>query len=506
MKLLFPRITLLLLWLPYSSIGQIQLPDLFTNQMVLQRNVSIPIWGQTTPSVKITATIELENSTDSPSREESSGWSDAKGNWQLNWSAKPAGGPYKITLSTEMDTVIIRDILIGEVWICSGQSNMEWPLKNSKFYQEALEDADQPNIRLFHLKKIHNMYNASFSVEQAAAINQFNFFEKGSWEACNPEVAAEFSAVGFYFSKLMHDSLKGISIGIIQNAVSGSPAQSWHQSSQEEQIQWLNNKTFHPWLAERARENWGNQMDPLIHHHPFEPGYLFKSAVLPLAPFPVKGILWYQGESNATHPTSYPQMMKRVIEDWRKAWGYELPFYSVELPRISNRSRWPEFRAQQKEILQLPNTGIISIIDEGHTTDVHPNHKRVVGHRLAWLVLRQLYQKSTAPISPEFKSFQWNTETHTMVFSINTQGISLSPSVSDSIPEIELFGYSADGRQTLIMNPDISVKDSSLILRYPPTLLPVKVRYAWKPFPEGIIKNNQGMPLFPFEVNLPGNN
>lgn len=506
MKLLVPRITFLFLWLPYSLICQIQLPDLFTNQMVLQRNVSIPIWGQTGPSVKITVAMELENSIDSTTLEELSGRSDAEGNWKIYLKPKPAGGPYKITIRTEKDTVVLKDILFGEVWICSGQSNMEWPLKSSRFNQEALEYANQPNIRLFHLKKIHNMYNAPFTEEQASAINQFNFFEEGSWEACTPEVATEFSAVGFYFSKLLYDSLKDVPIGIIQNAVSGSPAQSWYRATQEEQVQWLNNETFHPWLAERARENWGSLMDPLIHHHPFEPGYLFQSAVLPIAPFPVKGILWYQGESNATHPESYPQIMKRVIEDWRKAWGYELPFYSVELPRISNRSRWPEFRAQQRKTFQIPPTGIVSLIDEGHPTDVHPHHKRVVGHRLAWLVLRQLYKNTTAPISPEYKSYQWNLKEHLLTLSINTQGIPLSPILSDSIQGIEILGYSEDGRQTLIINPEITLLDSSLVLQYPTTFLPVRVQYAWKPFPEGIIKNSQGMPLFPFKVNLPGNN
>src|SRR6056300_1054093 len=155
MKLLVPRITFLFLWLPYSLICQIQLPDLFTNQMVLQRNVSIPIWGQTAPSVKITVAMELENSIDSTTLEELTGRSDAEGNWKIYLKPKPAGGPYKITIRTEKDTVVLKGILFGEVWICSGQYNMEWPLKSSRFNQEALEYANQPNIRLFHLKKIH---------------------------------------------------------------------------------------------------------------------------------------------------------------------------------------------------------------------------------------------------------------------------------------------------------------------------------------------------------------
>lgn len=506
MKFSFIRLTLFLVFLPLAVISQIFVPDLFSDQMVIQRATPVPLWGKTAPSVKITAVLGLEGSTGVVEVEQVHGWTDPQGHWELTLSPRPAGGPYQIKIMTAVDTVIIHEILIGEVWICSGQSNMEWALKNSKYGKEALEKANRSNLRLFHLKKIHNMYNAPFTEEQTKAIDQYDFFEQGKWVISDEINAAEFSAVGYYFANLLQDSLENIPIGIIQNAVSGSPAQSWYRAPPEEVMHWLDNDTYHPWLAERANQNWTDQSDGLYHHHPFEPGYLFQSAVLPLAPFPVRGVLWYQGESNATHPESYFSIMKRVIEDWREVWGYELPFYSVQLPRIANRSRWPEFRAAQREVLKLPNTGMISIIDEGHSTDVHPTHKRVVGHRLAWLILRQIYQNQTAPISPELAGYEWHEKERTLSLSIRNHGIPLVDYDPDSSGGIELLGYSEDGRQTRIIKPDMSILDSTILLKYPTNFLPVRIQYAWKPFPEGIIFNLKGMPLVPFKVDLPGNN
>lgn len=508
MKLLPCGLTLLLLGLTATLSSQIQLPVLFTDQMVLQRDVYIPIWGKTSPSVKIKAVLDLPDpSSGWVSVETVSGTADSQGHWQLTISPRPAGGPYRIKISTQQDTVTLEEVLFGEVWLCSGQSNMEWSLKNSKYGKEALANFEPSNLRLFHLKKIHNMYNAPFTEEQFAAVNQLKFFERGHWVISHPDDAAEFSAVGYYFAQLLQDSLPGVPIGIIQNAVSGSPAQSWLNATSSEIQHWLDNDTYHPWLAERARENWGTEPnESLMHHHPFEPGYLFHSAVLPLAPFAVRGVLWYQGESNATHPESYFGIMERVIRDWREAWGYDLPFYSVQLPRISNRSRWPEFRAQQQALLKIPNTGLITLIDEGHPTDVHPRHKRVVGQRLAWLALRQLYQKTTAPVSPELMGYDWNKDERTLSLSIQTHGIALVDFDSNSSVGIELLGYLEDGRQTIIMEPDVKIKDSTIILNYPTNFLPVRIQYAWAPFPEGTITNIKGMPLMPFEVDLPGNN
>lgn len=506
MKLYYFGFILLLQALPNLLFSQITLPNLFTDHMILQREVPIRIWGQTAPSVKINATLALESSNEHSTVAEISGWSDAQGNWTLTFAAESAGGPYQILLWTSLDTIEIKDVLIGEVWICSGQSNMEWALKNSKFGEEALINAYRPNLRLFHLQKIHNMYNAPFTKEQATAINQYDFFNQGKWVRSNPEDAGEFSAVGYYFASLLQDSLDGVPIGIIQNAVSGSPAQSWFEASTEEVAHWLEKETYHPWLAVRARENWGTQLDESIQHHPFEPGYLYRSAVLPLAPFSVKGVLWYQGESNATHPSSYVEIMERVIQDWRKIWGHELPFYAVQLPRIGNRSRWPEFRAAQTELLRVPNTGMVTLIDEGHPTDVHPTHKRVVGHRLAWLVLRQLYHHPTAPLSPELADYDWNIQERTLTLKINDWGVPMNLTEPDSIQGFELLGYSEDGRQTKIIAPKIAVRNNAIVLHYPNDFIPFRFQYAWKPFPEGNITNLKGMPLMPFGVDLPGNN
>lgn len=507
MKKSILRFILLFMGFHFSLFSQIQLPLLFTDQMVLQREVPIPLWGKTAPSVKITSVLSRVDSSGWTLVEKVSGWSDAQGNWKLTLSPKAAGGPYQIKLTTANDTVTLHEVVIGEVWLCSGQSNMEWTLKNSKYGKETLANIKPSNPRLFHLKKIHNMYNAPFTEEQAEAIDQYAFFEQGQWVSSHPEDAAEFSAVAYYFAELLQDSLPGVPIGIIQNAVSGSPAQSWYEASTAEVAHWLDNDTYHPWLAVRARENWGTQLNESFHHHPFEPGFLYQSAVLPLAPFPVRGVLWYQGESNATHPESYFPIMKRVIEDWRKVWGYELPFYSVQLPRIGNRSRWPEFRAAQMEVLQLPSTGMISIIDEGHPTDVHPTHKRVVGQRLAWLVLRQIYHNPSAPLSPELADYDWNKEEGNIILKINDWGDPMDLTKPDSKLGFEILGYEKDGRQTKIIVPEITVLNmSNLMLHYPTNFLPVRFQYAWKPFPEGILTSIKGMPLMPFGVDLPGNN
>jgi sialate O-acetylesterase len=348
-----------------------------------------------------------------------------------------------------------------------------------------------------------------------------HFFHKPKWELCSPETASEFSGVGYFFGKKLHHSLD-VPIGLIQAAVGGSPCQSWVSKDAlashpqlkhlvEGEQPWINSTIIHPWLAERAKQNWANwektDTTPLP-GHPFAPNYLFDSAIKPLAPYAIGGAIWYQGESNATHPQSYAAMMKMLLISWRSLWKQgDFPFYFVQLPKIGNRSLWPEFRESQQNCLSNPNTGMIVTLDQGHANDVHPREKEIVGKRLADLALSKTYDQNVLAESPMFYTYDWQKMEHKIVlhFKNTYDGLKIN---NGNIPEgIYLQGYLRPGTvETIIAPKNIVVAKNEIIITYPTDFLPVKVKYAWAPFPENNLTNSSGLPLAPFKIELEGLN
>lgn len=495
-----------------NSWGQIQLPDLFSDHMVLQREMPIPVWGTAPADALVEVTLNNHKITVK---------SDYFGDWKATLPAMKAGGAYELIITSEIETVRIKDIYIGEVWICSGQSNMEWALHQTAEGERELPNANFPLIRFFHLKKKHDTYKTPYSKEQLEAFSEGQFFHKSKWELCSPETAAAFSGVGYFFGKELHHSLN-IPIGLIQAAVGGSPCQSWISKealASHPQLKhlvdgdqpWISSDIIHPWLAERAKQNWANwkktETAPLP-GHPFAPNYLFDSAIKPLAPFAVRGAIWYQGESNATHPNSYPAMMEMLLMSWRILWKQgDFPFYFVQLPKIGNRNLWAEFREQQQLCLSNPNTEMIVTVDQGHPTDVHPREKEVVGKRLADLALAKTYHQNIAAASPMLLSSNWEKAEHKIVLRFKNTFDGLKIKKGEVPKGFYLQGYLKQGSLEVIIAPEnIIVANNEIIITYPVDFLPVKVKYAWASYPENNLMNSAGLPLAPFKIVLEGLN
>ncbi len=488
------------------------LPAFFSDHMVLQRDTPIPLSGAAAPFSRVTVQFAAT---------EQATTADRQGHWSLRLPALPAGGPYELTCAADGDTIRLQDILLGDVWLCAGQSNMEWPLAKTAEAAETLPHAGNDRIRLLHFRKRHSTYAEPYTAEELAAFTAGDFFHPPVWQACTPESAAEFSGVGFFFGRTIADSLS-VPVGLVQQAVGGSPAQAWicrdtlaaHPAFRELVAPppgktWLDAGFLHPWLAVRAKENWGDAYpapDGTVPGHPFAPGYLFDAAVRPLASLPFRGVIWYQGESNATDPASYPGLMELLVRSWRQELGADLPFLFVQLPRIGNRSQWPAFRAAQEQSLALPHTGRVVTIDLGHPSDVHPREKRVVGTRLALLALLQVYHRDLPAESPSVVSADWPANGQELVLAVRYAYRGLT--TSDSLPPrgFRLQGYTADGGQETICEPvSVRLEGNVIRLEIPDGLLPGTVKYAWAPFPDHNVINSAGLPLAPFSVDIRGN-
>jgi len=478
--------------------------------MVLQRHVSIPVWGTANPGQVLSVQLGDEKRVTT---------ADQDGKWKVLLPATEAGGPFELAIKTEGEIITITDVWIGEVWLCSGQSNMEWPLKNSSGGQAAISKAHHPNIRLFRMSRRHTLGPTPFTTEELAMVEKGDFMTSPSWQLCQPGSAADFSGVGYHFGKQLADSL-GVKIGLIQNAVGGSPIQSWisktsllahPQLALFGKTNWMEAPENHPWIVQRVREN----MDTYLQEkgqekamaHPFAPAYLFNAGIRSLTPYAIGGVIWYQGESNATHPASYLSLFEMMVKDWRTAWDNEqLPFLFVQLPRIGNRSRWPAFRQQQAKCLEIEHTGMVVAIDEGHPTDVHPREKQVIGDRLARLALASVYKYSILANSPTVSNHQWTPEKQSITLSFSQTGAGLSLRSGQTAKGFSLQGYFAEGTQEKIIAPlQLIIVGNTITLTYPKGCLVTRVSYAWAPFPDNNVINSAGLPLVPFLIELPGN-
>lgn len=508
-KALFAALFLIIV--PLLSWSKVQLPALFSDHMVLQRQLPIPVWGTAVPGSSITVFLDdlVANSK-----------ADEEGHWRVLLPEMQAGGPFQLVIKGESEKILMDDVLVGEVWLCSGQSNMQFPLDRSAYGEEELKRANHPQIRLFSMTRGHNLGAAAFSAEEMAGIEKGEFLLTTSWQPVQAESAAKFSAVAYHFGKILSDSL-GIPIGLIHNSVGGSPIQAWMkkesllshpQFAHLAKRDWLAAPEHHPWVTGRVQENLAPWLDrgeqEKAMHHPFSPQYLFDAGIRPLAPFALRGVIWYQGESNATHPQSYRPQFELMVQDWRTTLQQpELPFLFVQLPRIGNRSRWPEFRQQQQKCLEIDHTGMVVAIDEGHPTDVHPKRKRVIAHRLGKLALAKVYQYSILAESPMLSTYNWQPDKQTVELSFIHTGAGLSLSSGKDVIGFSLLGYIEGGSELASIQPtQIGINGSIVTFTYPKDFLITEVNYAWAPFPPNNLVSSVGLPLAPFKIELAGNN
>ena len=475
----------------YSAItgnyGGLCLPPYFTDNMVLPRNRSFQIQGTANAGDKVTLRINGQ-------RHHATAGKD--GQWAVRVNPLPAGGPYTLTVSTSETTLQLRNILAGELWLCSGQSNMEFQLQQCKTGAADIPNSRNAQIRLLNLEARWRTDNVQWTAQALDSINHLLYYTTPGWQECTPETSPRFSAIGYYFARELQDSLQ-CPIGVINNAIGGSPAEAWiDRSTLEYQFpnilrNWTRNDFIQDWVRGRAERNMGEGHAPL-QRHPYEPCYLYEASIRLLRHLPISGVIWYQGESNAHNKDAHERLFPMLVESWRTTWNRpDLPFYYVQLSSLS-RPSWPWFRDSQRRLLaDLPHTGMAVSSDVGDSLDVHPRDKKPVGHRLAAWALHNNYGfKSVVPSGPLFRSVEFKGNTATISFDYAD---GLRSSDGQPLRTFELAEHEGEFHPA-----QAEITGNKVRLTSKQVKRPRFVRYGWQPFTRANLVNAAGLPASTF--------
>ena len=476
-----------------GDFGGVKLPAYYSDNMVIQRDEPIRIAGAADASERVDVSL---------GGKKAKAYASAQGEWEVTLPQMPAGGPYKLTVRTKNRTIEYNNVWMGDVWVCSGQSNMEWRLKNCTTAQEDCEAAaNQPLLHLYNMRGITDTYDNEWSVEVCEKVNRLEYFHPAKWERCSPEAAGDFSAIAYHFGKTLADSL-GVHVGLVLNAVGGSTTESWIDRRTLEfdfpQVlyRWTEGDFGQDWARGRAKRNVAASKVPL-QRHPFMPHYLFDAGMLPLKGLNPKGVIWYQGESNAHNVELHEQLFTLLEKSWR---GYfndpELPFYFVQLSSIAPRHSWSHFRDSQRQLAEtLPYTWMAVSSDLGHPSDVHPRNKRPVGQRLAFQALRKSFGKNLVAEGPKCNGIQVKGSAILINFA-NAEGMKTADGAA-------LRGFEVAGTDGIFHPATAEIKGTQIKVSAKAVKTPVSVRYAWQPFTDANLINGAGIPAstFKFLVN-----
>ncbi len=481
------------------------LPRVFSDHMVLQRDSANPLWGRASPGAQVSAEIAGKSV---------SATADESGRFRLDLPALPAGGPHVLEVKAGT-TRRFQDVRVGEVWLCSGQSNMDFtvaPTAKRYFagttnWQEEVAKADHPEIRMF-------------TAEWAMREDPQPEIE-GEWKTCTPETVGDFSAAAYFFGRELQQSL-GVPVGLITCAYGASTAEAWISAGKL-----ADDQAFKPMLDAfgkksigyrddpKAFENYGRSMekwlaankkgrapkhpDPVQDQH--NPAVLYNGMIAPIIPYGIRGAIWYQGESNVGARQQYPAVQRALIEDWRERWGRgDFPFYFVQLaahktpPTDPGNSSLASMREAQASSLALPNTGMAVAIDIGEEKDVHPRNKQDVGKRLALLALGNTYDKGVASSGPVFKMAEIDDGRVRLHFEHIGEGLMAKDG------PLKQFAIAGDDRK--FVWADAEIDGDMVIVHSPAVPRPAYVRYAWADNPAGAnLYNSAGLPAAPFRTD-----
>jgi sialate O-acetylesterase len=372
-----------------GNYGNLKLPILYGENMVLQRNE--PIIFEGTANFNETVSVEFNKETKVAK-------TNFNGHWNIEFQPMKAGGPYALKFYTPIKTIEIIKVYVGEVWLASGQSNMDFKVRDMENAPTILKDSLNANIFLFSMDG-KALSGQKFTEENLKSCNANDYFENTGWTTSTGKNLENFSAVAYAFAYNIQKKLN-VPVGIICNAIGGSPTQSWISRESMEQehatIDLLNDTHLNPmvdtWVAKRIMLNMEDAKDSkLKSRHPYQPTMLFDSGVLPINDYKIKGVIWYLGESNAEQVELHSKLFKMLVNDWRIHFkNKDLPFYYVQLSSI-DRPNWGAFRDSQRSLLEIPNTGMAVSYDVGNETDVHPKKKWIVGERLSKIALHENY-------------------------------------------------------------------------------------------------------------------
>jgi sialidase-1 len=478
----------------------------FGDHMVLQAQQPIRIWGHARPGAEVNVALGTANANAKTA---------SSGRWQVEFPARPYNAdPQTLTATSAGETACIRDVLIGEVWLCAGQSNMEWPLIESAGGKEAVQNSHDTQLRLMNFV---GAARGGSGVYTEAMIERLepDRFSTGHWGVASPASSAEFSAVGYYFGQQLRKTLD-CPIGMINVSIGGTPIEAWVSSrtltghptlSRMVRGNWLDNAALDPWCKTRATFNLkrgltgelnlpGDQFGP---NHSFKPGFMYEAGIRPFTPMSIRGALWYQGESNGDNPDrtrQYDAAFPLLVSSWRTAFrNAQMPIAFVQLPAMG-RPNWPVFREYQRRSLsKLNDVGMAITIDTGEIRNVHPADKQPVGQRLAQWALANAYARPGPAMGPLYRSK--HVDGSSLVLTFDTDGDALVS--ADGAPPNNFEVAGDDG----VYHPATArIVGNQVRLDSPKVPRPKNARYAWSDFPDPKpnLFNASGIPASPLST------
>jgi sialate O-acetylesterase len=490
-----------------AKTAQVRLPEVLADHMVVQRGIEVPIWGWTDPGARVTVQM-------GPAKAVATANGD--GEFLAHLPPQEAGGPHTITVTSE-NTVWIKDVLIGDVWICSGQSNMAWIVRNVNNAEQEIAEAKHPNIRLFTVAR------------KPATEPQDDC--QGDWQPCTPETVADFSAVGYFFGRHLHEHLD-VPIGLVNTSWGGTPSEAWTSPETVRKVEAFAPivQRFEDQIASypKWKEDWETQKDERLAKwkqasekakaegkrpprkpqaprdptlSPHRPSNLYNGMIAPLLPMRIRGAIWYQGESNAGRAYQYRTIFPAMIRDWRRQWKQgAFPFLFVQLANFMKReaepgeSAWAELREAQTMTLDLPNTGQAVIIDIGEADDIHPRNKQDVGKRLALAARSIAYGEDLTYSGPTYKSMKVEDGKVRLAFDHVGGGLVAKGGGP-------LKGFAVAGEDKKWHWAEATIDGETVVVSSDEVAKPVAVRYAWANNPECNLVNEAGLPASPFRTD-----
>ena len=468
--------------------GGLQMSPYYTDNMVLQYGRQIELQGLADAGEKVSVSIAGQKHRTT---------ADTDGKWTVALSPLKAGGPYTLKIETGKKELVYKNVMAGEVWLCSGQSNMEFQLNQSATGKEDIPMAENRNILLFDMKARWRTNPVEWDASVLDSLNNLQYFHDTQWTECTPQTAARYSAIAYHFGKMLQDSLQ-VPIGLICNAVGGSPTEAWVSRRMLEfefpaiLRDWTKNDFIQDWVRGRAAQNIRKSKDK-FQRHPYEPCYLFESAILPMQQYPIRGVIWYQGESNAPNIEAHEKLYEPLVRSWRQYWEDEdMPFYYVQLSSL-NRPSWPLFRDSQRRMLQdIDNSGMAVSTDKGNPTDVHPTEKREVGQRLAYWALNETYGfRNLVPSGPLYSGVEFKKGAAYVSFDYDE---GLRPAKEGE----ELLTFEIAGEDRRFYPATAVVEGNRVKVWSKEVKNPTIVRYGWQPYTKANLVNGAGLPASTF--------
>jgi len=468
-----------------KNFGGLKLPEVFADNMVLQRKMLVPIYGTANAGDVVEVCFRQYNLT---------AITNEYGQWKVSLPAMLPGGPFSMTIKDKDSTINLKNILIGDVWLCSGQSNMAFPLSSEAEGANELKTvANNKTIRLCQLHVLKETDSINWDTATLAKVNRLKYFS-GTWKESNALSARDFSAIAYYFGKKLNQE-EHVPIGLIEVAVGGSPIASWidrytmeHDPIAVDVINnWRQSDFIMQWCRDRANVNLKYAASPR-QRHPYEPCYNYEAGIAGLTAFPVKGVIWYQGESDAHNVELYSHLFKTLVTSWRQKWGYELPFYFVQLSGI-NRPPWPGFRDMENKLQQqIPNIHMAVSMDMGDSLNVHYKQKKNVANRLALLALHYTYKKQVTANGPA--PLYATRKGDAIIIDFNNN---LTTGNKQALTGFELIDDKGER-----IPADAAISKNNVWLKVPAGTAIKSIFYAMQPYTHANLVNMQGLPASTF--------